>query len=150
MVSQFLIFGRCDRLPSQQWIVRLVSATLGAIAVGFPLAGSPGIAREANLPRPYQSKAALLQAFPHNQSSHLLGTPVTTNYRTYCGQEGAPLDAVITDRPLCDYTSIGGGDVSDVPIANPDSQPTWTEMPMMKPIVLQQYDKAQLFPFNAQ
>lgn len=143
MLSPFWFSVCTSSAASRQWLKITLHSVVGAIAVSLSL-GVRSATADIPLMRPVSTKVTFLQAAPHSTVATDLGTWVATNYKIYCGAEGTPLTTVVSDRPLCDNTSIGG-DLA-VPVVETVIEPLWYSSPLQEPFVLQQSDKTLLFP----
>ena len=144
MVRQSLLLGQ---LGIYHFRCFWMGLSIGTIALSLALVPAPSRAAEVS-PTP-MTRRTFLQQVPSSRSSSPLGAAIATNYSAYCGITGVPTNSVITDRPLCDTTSIGG-DGYDVPVSDSEPAPLQIEIPLAEPMVLQQYNKVQLLPFIPQ
>jgi hypothetical protein len=148
MLSQ-LFSSLCTRLGSFNRPLNMtLCVALGAIAAGLSLPGiSAAVASDVRQTRTATAETALLQKST-SRTAAALGNPLATNYRVYCGKEGIAPNGVVVDRPLCENASVGGdGDIQyDVPVSKTIAEPRRYDYPLQEPIVLYQYDKAQLYP----
>lgn len=145
MLSQLFLSMRTSSRCGRRWLKLTLWGVCGTIAA-LTLSSHPAAAETPGFTRPVATKAELLAAYPRHTSAADLGSPVATNFGTYCGSEGAPATQVITDRPLCDNTAIGGVDDMPIPVSATTPDPLWQNRPLQEPMVLQQSDRTQLFP----
>jgi len=146
MLSQF--FSRVSLQPQRLRHLQRVGmySSLGLLAMVVALSGRPAVAQTSDLPHTPTTKTAFLQEFPHNIAATKLGNTVATNRDIYCGTAGTPTEVTIaeTERLICST----GGDIPDntAPISTTVAEQFWNNTPLQEPMVLQQSDRAQLFP----